>query len=153
MKRIMFVCLGNICRSPLAHAVFADIVEKSKVAHRYHVDSSGIIGHHAGERSDPRMLVTANAHGINITHRAKQLTRKHLDEFHMIVCMDDENKAGALRIVEDPTQEAKICMLRDFDPKGPGIVPDPYYGGDQGFETVFDIVSRSCTALFEKLEA
>jgi protein-tyrosine phosphatase len=152
MKKIMFVCLGNICRSPLAHAVFEDILEQSGSRDRYLADSSGTTAYHAGERADGRMRATAATHGIEISHRAQQLTPKHLRGFDLILCMDRENHRHALAMAEDESQRNKIRMLRDFDPNGPGDVPDPYYGGDKGFENVFDIVMRSAKALFEELE-
>ncbi|MCP4599107.1 MAG: low molecular weight phosphotyrosine protein phosphatase [Proteobacteria bacterium] len=152
MQKVMFVCLGNICRSPLAHAVFENIVKKRIVKKSYLVDSSGITDYHVGEPADPRMRATARAHGVEIDHLAQQLKRQHLEHFDRVVCMDYDNREGALALDENKRLRNKICMLRDFDPQGRGDVPDPYYGGDRGFEEVFEIVSRSCEALFEKLE-
>jgi protein-tyrosine phosphatase len=143
--------MGNICRSPLAHAVFEDILKREKIDDRFLVDSSGTIDYHIGEKSDPRMRRTAKSHGIAMDHRAQQLTRNHLREFDLVICMDQENKNHALMLADTATDVKKICLLRDFDPMGKGNVPDPYFGGDKGFETVFDIVSRSCKALFLKL--
>ena len=151
MTGIMFVCMGNICRSPLAHAVFEDILNREKIGDRFLVDSSGTIDYHIGEKPDPRMRATAISHGIPMGHRAQQLTRKHLRQFDHIVCMDQENKAHALHLAETEAEAEKIRLLRDFDPRGKGDVPDPYFGGAQGFETVFKIVSRSCESLFLEL--
>ena len=153
MKRIMFVCMGNICRSPLAQAVFEAIVEQNNAGDRYLVDSSGTIAYHVGEESDPRMKAVAHRHGVEINHRAKHLKRHHLDAFDHILCMDTENLIDALRLAKSQTQAAKIQRLRDFDPEGPGDVPDPYYGGPSGFDTVLEIVTRSSEALFKAMEA
>ena len=151
MTKIMFVCMGNICRSPLAHAVFEHILKREQTDDGYLVDSSGTIDYHIGEKPDPRMRRTAESHGIPMEHRAQQLTKEHLRQFDHIICMDHENKANALRLADNNRDAQKICLLRDFDPAGPGDVPDPYFGGDEGFEKVFKIVSRSCEALFRNL--
>ncbi len=152
MKKIMFVCLGNICRSPLAHAVFEHIITEQGTEDRYLVDSSGTIGYHRGEPADGRMRETALARGVRIDHRSQQLNARHLREFDLIICMDAQNKSDVLQLAEDDHQLEKIQMLRDYDPQGPGDVPDPYYGGKKGFETVFDIVMRSCQALYRDLQ-
>ncbi len=151
MTKIMFVCMGNICRSPLAHAVFEDILKREKADDRFGVDSSGTIDYHIGGKSDPRMRKTAKYHGITIEHRAQQLTKNHLRTFDLIICMDRENKEHAQLLADNQAEAKKICLLRDYDPMGKGDVPDPYFGGDAGFETVFDMVTRSCEALFLKL--
>jgi protein-tyrosine phosphatase len=152
MKKIMFVCMGNICRSPLAHAAFEAIVRREGATSRYRVDSSGTIAYHAGERADERMREVAGRHGVTIDHRAQHLKRHHLDEFDLILCMDRDNLADARRLAKTGAACAKIALLRDYDPEGPGDVPDPYYGGPSGFEEVYAIVSRSCEALFKALE-
>jgi protein-tyrosine phosphatase len=152
MKRIMFVCLGNICRSPLAEAVFNHIVAREGAESRYRADSSGTIGYHAGEPSDPRMRQVAGAHGVVINHRAQKLTRKHLAEYDLIFCMDRENLEDARSIASSNAEREKIQLFRDFDPEGSGNVPDPYYGGVSGFEKVYRIAERSAEALFEALE-
>ncbi len=152
MKKVMFVCLGNICRSPLAHAAFDRIVQREAASPRYSIDSSGTTAYHAGERADPRMRTVAASHDIEINHRAQQLTRGHIEEFDLIVCMDAENKKNALALAKNSEQKEKIVMLRDFDPKGRGDVPDPYYGGENGFVEVVQIAIRSCEVLYKHLE-
>jgi protein-tyrosine-phosphatase len=134
MKKIMFVCMGNICRSPLAEAIF------------------GTIEYHVGEPSDPRMREVARRHGVFINHRAQALTPRHLDECDAVLCMDRENLRDVRMMAKSDAHRRKIALLRDYDPEGPGDVPDPYYGGKSGFETVYAIVSRSCEALFLALE-
>ena len=152
MKRIMFVCLGNICRSPLAEAVFNHFADLRDLSSRFSADSSGTTGYHAGERSDPRMREVAKSHGVTINHRAQKLTRQHLAEFDMILCMDRENLRDARALARSESERDRIQLFRVFDPEGTGSVPDPYYGGVEGFETVFDIVARSATALLDRLE-
>ncbi len=152
MKRIMFVCLGNICRSPAAEAVFAHIVKKRGLEDRYWADSSGTAAYHVGEPSDGRMRRAAETRGIVIAHRGQQLKREHLRKFDMIFCMDRENLDDARRLTRDPAELQKIQLFRDFDPNGKGDVPDPYYGGPDGFEKVLDMVTRCSEALLDKLE-
>jgi protein-tyrosine phosphatase len=152
MKHIMFVCLGNICRSPAAEAVFRHITTTHNKKDRYHADSAGTAAYHIGSQADARMRRAADARGIRITHRGQQLKPDHLRQFDLILCMDKENLADARSLTTVPEELAKIKLLRDFDPKGTGDVPDPYYGGPEGFETVLDIVERSATSLLEHLE-
>lgn len=151
MKKIMFVCLGNICRSPLGHAVMDQLVDDGGVAAKYEIDSSGTSGYHIGDPSDARMRRTAHQHGVTIDHRGQQLSMWDIENFDYIFAMDSHNLRDILSMCNDE-QKAKVHMLRDFDPEGPGDVPDPYYGGAAGFENVFSIVHRSCVQLLEKLE-
>lgn len=152
MKRLMFVCLGNICRSPAAEAVFRHIVAAHDAEDRYFADSSGTAAYHVGASSDGRMRKAADARGIHIAHRGQQLKPSHLKQFDLILCMDRQNLEDARTLTTDKDERAKIILLRDFDPEGRGDVPDPYYGGPSGFETVLDIVTRSGEALFQHLE-
>ena len=152
MKKIMFVCMGNICRSPLAQAIFEAIVRREGAVSRYRADSSGTIAYHAGESADDRMREVADRHGVSIHHRAQHLEKHHLDEFDLVLCMDRDNLVDARRLAKTDAASSKIALLRDYDPEGGGDVPDPYYGGPSGFENVYAIVSRSCEALFNALE-
>ena len=152
MKRVMFVCMGNICRSPLAEAVFNHVVVKHKATDRYVADSSGTIGYHAGEHPDPRMQTVASGHGVEMSHRAQKLTRKHLEAFDLILCMDRNNLKDARALARTAEEKEKVVLFRDFDPEGTGDVPDPYYGGMDGFETVFTMAMRTAQALFNTLE-
>ena len=149
---IMFVCLGNICRSPAAEAIFRRVTVTENAEHRYHADSAGTAAYHVGEAADARMRRAAKARGISITHRGQQLTRAHLRQFDLILCMDKENLSDAQSLTSVPEELAKIMLLRDFDPQGLGDVPDPYYGGAAGFERVLDILTRSAEELFRRLE-
>ncbi len=152
MKKVMFVCMGNICRSPLGQAVFEHIVQQENAEDQYSADSTGTIAYHVGEPSDPRMRAVAARHRVPINHRAQHLKPKHLDEFDLILCMDSDNLHDAMRLAKTEEQRSKVRLLRDYDPEGRGDVPDPYYGGEAGFERVFDMVWRSGKALFEELE-
>lgn len=152
MKHIMFVCLGNICRSPAAEAVFRHITTINNAEDRYRADSAGTAAYHIGSPADSRMRQASSARGIRITHRGQQLKRVHLRQFDLILCMDKENLADACSLTDAPEELAKIKLFRDFDPEGSGDVPDPYYGGPAGFETVLDIAERSAASLFEHLE-
>jgi protein-tyrosine-phosphatase len=153
VKRVMFVCMGNICRSPLAEALFTHVVRENNAAGRYVADSSGTIGYHAGERSDPRMRQVALKHGVTIDHSAQKLNRKHLGTFDLILCMDQDNLKDARALARTPEEQQKIMLFRTYDPMGSGNVPDPYYGGIEGFENVFSICERTARALFTSLEA
>ncbi len=153
-KKILFVCLGNIVRSPLAENIFRRLVQENGLDKRYEVDSAGTGGWHAGESPDPRMVRVAARHGLNYSGRARQVTPQDLQEFDLVVAMDRDNKAVLYSLAQTPQQQAKIHLLRDFDPYGKpnAEVPDPYYGGIDGFEKVYQIVERSCRGMLHSLE-
>jgi len=149
----MFVCLGNICRSPLAHAVFEHLVKEGGLDEYFAVDSSGTGAWHVGEKSDSRMRQTAGSHGVRISHRSQQLNRGHLDEYDLLLTMDQNNYRDTLAFCRSEEERGKVRMFRDYDPEGKGDVPDPWYGGQDGFETVWTIVHRTAESLFQTLEA
>ena len=149
----MFVCLGNICRSPLAHAVFEDLLEKEGLGNLVDVDSSGTGAWPVGEPADSRMRQTAGNHGVRINHYAQQLVPVHLDENDLILTMDRQNYKNVLALCRSDEQRKKVKMFRDYDPEGSGDVPDPWYGGDEGFDTVWGIVYRTCVSLLSMLKA
>lgn len=152
--RICFVCLGNVVRSPLAEHVFMQIATQASAEHKYKVDSAGTGPWHVGEPPDTRMRRVAARHGLNYNGRARQIQTGDFQRFDMIIAMDTENFADLQNLAHNPTQAAKIHMLRKFDPMGGPrhSVPDPYYGGRYEFETVYEIVMRSCQGLFDSLE-
>jgi protein-tyrosine phosphatase len=154
VKRICFVCLGNIIRSPLAKGLFLQMAREAGVTDRYEVDSAGIDSWHAGEPPDSRMRRVAARHGLIYDGRARQIRVEDLDHFDLLVAMDLDNRRDLLALARSPQQRAKIRLLREFDPEGgPNVpVPDPYYGGRDGFEEVFGVVERSTRGLFETLE-
>ena len=153
--KVMFVCMGNICRSPLAHAVFQDLVDARGLRATILVESSGTDAYHTGEQADRRMRETAARHGTHIDHRALHLSPRHLAEYDLIVAMDQANLRGIERLAQGRSELlAKVHLLREFEPNRAAEaavegVPDPYYGGADGFETVYAIVSRCCAVLLE----
>ncbi|TVQ99199.1 MAG: low molecular weight phosphotyrosine protein phosphatase [Spirochaetaceae bacterium] len=152
--RIMFVCQGNICRSPLAEAVFNHLLNERALADRYRVDSTGVSAYHQGENADPRMRQVAAGHGVTVSHRARSFAKSDLDNNDIILAMDRSNYDILQRNAETAEQRRRIVMFRSFDPSARGNldVPDPWYGGIDGFETVFTIVERTCRALLDQLE-
>lgn len=152
--RILFVCLGNIIRSPLAEHMFAQLADKAGVADKYEVDSAGTSAYHINEQPDSRMRRVAAQNGLQYNGRAKQFRVEDFDRFDFIVPQDQENLRNLIRLTRGPQDEAKLYTMRTFDPLGSSSegVPDPYYGGVDGFQTTFEIVRRSCQGLLEALE-
>ncbi|HKL14136.1 MAG TPA: low molecular weight protein-tyrosine-phosphatase [Balneolaceae bacterium] len=151
--KIVFVCLGNICRSPTAEGVFQHLVNERGLQSYFYVDSAGTSAYHIGEPANSKSQKMAKEHGIELRSRARQFEQDDLDEFDLIVAMDRENLANIKSLDGSKDFEEKIVLLRDFDPNpGDGEVPDPYFGGMDGFKNVFDIVKRSCKALLDELE-
>jgi len=151
--RICFVCLGNIVRSPLAENMFIDKVDQTNLDGKYEVDSAGISEWHVGEPPDFRMRRVAAKHGLLYDGRARQFQARDLDYFDLIIAMDNENREDLLSLARTPEQAKKIYTLRAFDPLGgPDFaIPDPYYGGSDGFEEVYKIVDRSIDGLLQWL--
>ena len=148
------MCLGNVVRSPLAENIFRQIVVRAGAKHRYEADSAGTGPWHIGEPPDSRMRRVAARHGLNYDGRARQFQPDDFNRFDLIVAMDTDNYTDLHRLADTPTQAEKIQMLREFDPLGGPrhSVPDPYYGGRDDFETVYQIITRSCQGLFDDLE-
>jgi protein-tyrosine phosphatase len=149
--RVLFVCLGNICRSPAAEAVFAKLAADAGAHDDFTVDSAGTGAWHIGERADARMRTAADNRGIAITSIARQVTPDDFDRFDVIVAMDSSNFRTLSRLAP-AAHKSKVVLFRDFDPEAPGEdVPDPYYGGPDGFDEVLDIVTRSGHGLLAEL--
>ncbi|NPA27400.1 MAG: low molecular weight phosphotyrosine protein phosphatase [Chloroflexi bacterium] len=154
-RRVLFVCLGNIIRSPLAEALFRHHAQARGLAHKYEVDSAGIGPWHVGEHPDPRMREVAARHGIHYDHIARQIRAEDLEHYDLILAADREVWEYLRRMAPRPEIRRKIRLLREFDPKaGRDLdVPDPYYDqGLRGFERVFEIVDRSVQGLLDALE-
>lgn len=151
--QVLFVCLGNICRSPLAEGVFRHLVSEAGLEARFVIDSAGTSSYHEGDPPDSRASAVAQARGIQLTGQARQLTRSDLQRFDYVILMDAENRHAAERLARKEAPRAVMHLLREFDSHADGDldVPDPYYGGPRGFETVHDIVERSCRGLLEQL--
>lgn len=153
--RILFVCLGNICRSPLAEGVFRQHVVEAGLSERFAIASAGTGGWHVGSPPDPRMCRTARARGVEIGHqRGRQLVAEDLLRHELILGMDRQNLANIQKLASADVPASRVNLFRRFDPE-PGTleVPDPYYGPDDGFEEVFDIVHRTSAALLAHLRA
>ncbi len=150
--RILFVCLGNICRSPLAESVFRHLARARGVEEEFVVDSAGTSGYHAGSPPDGRSAATARGRGIEVTGRSRPLAASDLRGFDYVVAMDAENLEEIEALRDRAGGTARVHRLREWDPRPDSLdVPDPYYGGARGFETVHDLVERSCAALLDHL--
>lgn len=149
---VLFVCLGNICRSPLAEGVFLHLAKAAGQADRFRVDSAGTGAWHVGERPDQRSVEVASRHGVTLPGRARQVTGDDLRRFDVVVAMDRENLAALERMSAASAGTARLHLLRDFDPEADGDeVPDPYYGGPGGFDEVYAMVHEACAGLLHSL--
>lgn len=152
VKRVMFVCMGNICRSPLAQGIFQKMVNDRGLNDAYFIESSGTCAYHVGEQADSRMRKTASYNGIQLNHKSRQIFRYDLEDSDYIFAMDQNNYQGIQNLTTHRELLMNLYLFRDFDPIGNGDVPDPYYGGQEGFDDVFDIVLRTCTVILDKME-
>jgi protein-tyrosine phosphatase len=144
--KLLFVCLGNICRSPTAHGVMQKLVDDAGLSSRIAIDSAGTGNWHVGELPDPRSREAALVRGYDLSHRARQVTREDFDRFDLILAMDRSNLHNLRAIANGP---ARVELLRAFDPSAPpgAEVPDPYSGDGDDFEKVLDICERACAGL------
>jgi protein-tyrosine phosphatase len=151
---VEFVCLGNICRSPLGEGIFRHRVALAGLSERFEIASAGTGGWHVGEPPDPRSVAVARRHGIDISaQRGRQLVAGHLDHYDEILAMDTSNLRG-IRRFERAGQRARLGLLLAETPEvGETDVPDPYSGVDRDFETVFTLVDGACAALLDRLRA
>ena len=149
--RVLFVCLGNICRSPAAEAAFQHAAAEAGLADEFVIDSAGTGAWHIGHPADQRMRDAGQRRGITVTSRARQVSLDDFKTFDHILAMDMTN-LRALRRLAPVEHRRKIRLFRDLDPDGPGEdVPDPYYGDAAGFDEVLDIVTRTALVLLEEL--
>jgi protein-tyrosine phosphatase len=152
--RVLFVCLGNICRSPLAEAVFRHKVRERGVEDEFEIDSAGTSGYHNGAPPDRRSSETARRRGVELAGQSRQLSAADLRRFDYVIAMDRENLHEIRSLEAAAGGSARIHRLREWDPERSGPdVPDPYYGGPGGFDEVHDIVDRSCDALLDHVLA
>lgn len=148
--RLLFVCMGNICRSPSAEAVMKKIVKDNNLEDRIEIDSAGTIGHHAGQRADSRMRVHAERRGIMLESISRPVTTRDFFDFDMIIGMDNYNISELKRKAPDLESAQKIYKMTDFSIKKTyDHVPDPYYGGAAGFELVLDLLEDACQGLLD----
>ena len=154
MKKILFVCLGNICRSSSAEEVMRTLIRKEGLEREIEVDSAGILSYHQGELPDSRMRMHASRRGYNLTHRSRPVCTDDFYHFDMIIGMDDRNIEALIERAPDLETEKKIRRMTDYcRVKMVDYVPDPYYGGAQGFENVLDILEDACAGLLESIRA
>ena len=148
---MLFVCLGNICRSPLAEGIFKAKVKEAGLDHQFEIDSCGTSAFHIGEQPDPRSSANARENGVYLDHEARQFVIEDFDRFDYILPMDASNFRNVIAL-EPSNHTARVVMMRDYDPAGPGLdVPDPYYGGSRGFQNVFDILDRATQGLLDDI--
>lgn len=150
---ILFVCMGNICRSPAAEGVFRLYVTQQGHDSSIKIDSAGTLGYHTGELPDQRMRAAASRRGYNLESRARQVNRQDISDFNLIVAMDHDNYFYLTGLAGDSVEHIKLLghfLAADAIPVDDVIpVPDPYYGGDAGFENVLDMIESACQPMLE----
>jgi protein-tyrosine phosphatase len=153
MLRLCFVCLGNICRSPIGEGVMRHLLQGAGLADKVEVDSAGTAGYHAGEPPDARARAAARRLGIEVGGRARQFERADFERFDYVLAMDSSNFDDLAELAREPELQKRLHLLRGFDPTSlPGAsVPDPYYGGDEDFDDVVRICLAACTPLLDRL--
>jgi protein-tyrosine phosphatase len=153
--RILFVCLGNICRSPTSEGVMRALVREAGLEGSIELDSAGTGAWHVGNPPDERATETARARGIVLEGAAREVRRADFDDFDLVIAMDRKNLADLRRLAPDERARSRIKLLREFDPASVGggdlDVPDPYYGGPRGFEDVLDLVHAACEGLLAQV--
>lgn len=150
VTKILFVCLGNICRSPAAQAVFQYNIDQARLYQQFKLDSAGTANYHEGELPDARMRLHGAKRGYNLYSRARQLKAEDGDDFDVIITMDDSNYANVQRIFT-AKQMKKVHKMCDYTELDFSEVPDPYYEGEEGFEQVFDLLEDACLGLQKSL--
>ena len=150
--RILFVCLGNICRSPLAEAIFKHKIKQRDFAQHYASDSCGTSNYHIGGTPDSRTIANALKNGVTMDHLGRQLCAKDLEEYDYVLAMDNSNYQNILKLANGQHYSGKVALMRSYDPVGKGgEVPDPYYGGESHFQEVFDILDRTMDNFIQHL--
>ena len=151
--KVLFVCLGNICRSPAAEGIFTHLVEKKGLQDHFTIDSAGTSGHHLGEKADPRMRKVSSQRGVQLTSKARPFaTPDDFTNFSYIVAMDNSNFNNLQDLAENNEQQKKVHRLMSFAPEcEEKEVPDPYYGGEDSFTFVFDLIELACQGLLKEI--
>lgn len=152
--KLLFICLGNICRSPAANAIMQQIVDKAGLTDKFVIDSAGIGPWHVGQLPDKRMRQHGAKRGYRIDHIARQFDAKRdFDNFDYIVIMDDENYKNIRRQAHNDDERKKVIRMADYfvKYKGKTSVPDPYYGGDAEFELALDLIEDGCNGILNTI--
>ncbi|XP_041043583.1 low molecular weight phosphotyrosine protein phosphatase isoform X1 [Carcharodon carcharias] len=149
-QSVLFVCLGNICRSPIAEAIFRKLATDQGVINKWMIDSAGVIDFNVGNSPDSRALNCLRQHGTETTHKARQVTKNDFLTFDYMLCMDESNLRDLKRKAEKVKKyKSEIKLLGSFDPQNHLIIQDPYYGSEVDFEEVYQQCLRCCTAFLE----
>jgi protein-tyrosine phosphatase len=155
--KLLFVCLGNICRSPTAEGVMRALVDRDGLEDEIEMDSAGTGAWHVGSAPDARASAAAAARGVVLDGQARKVTAEDFEEFDLILAMDGSNLHDLRQLAGDDKQRSKVRLLREFDPASVGEsdldVPDPYYGGESGFADVFELVQAACEGLLGQIRA
>lgn len=151
--KLLFICLGNICRSPAAEGVMKHIVESENAGSDFYIDSAGIGGWHVGELPDKRMRVHAARRGYNLNSRARQFTEDDFGRFDYIIVMDDDNYKNVSSRARTENERQKVLRMCNYFSNDIQMqsVPDPYYGGDRDFELALDLIENGCAGLFDSI--
>ena len=154
MKKVLFVCLGNICRSPAAEALFKKIVQNESKQNHYFIDSAGTSAHHVGELADPRMREAAIKKDIDITSRSRQFTKDDFQEFDHIITMDESNYNNVVKLAQSEQDKSKVRSLMSYHSDAEfDHVPDPYFGGNEGFDIVLDLLEETLAKFYLELKS
>lgn len=152
VSRVLFVCSGNICRSPLAEAIFKSLAHEAGLSGRFVIDSAGTHGFHDGDRADPRTRRVGRKHGLDVDSIARPVVDEDFDRFDLIIAMDRGHRRELLSRA-GAGRAAVIRLMREFDPATRDQdVADPYYGGEEGFETMYSVLMPACRGLLDSLK-
>lgn len=153
--KVLFVCLGNICRSPAAEGIMRNIVESHNDTDNWLIDSAGTAGYHTGQLPDSRMRIHARRRGYELTHHCRQVREEDFDEFDIIIPMDASNESNLRRISPTTETDAKIVPMAQFVDMALRYdhIPDPYYEGAEGFELVLDLLENGCSNLYDIIKS
>lgn len=154
-KKLLFICLGNICRSPAADGIMRSLVASRSLTDSYLIDSAGIGAWHVGQLPDPRMRKCGQRHGYTFDHHARQISPADLTSFDYIIVMDEQNRADVECLARQSECTAQVLRMASFLTRHPGFttVPDPYYGSEPDFDLTVELLEDACENLLNRLEA